>query len=203
MREVITDGLNYLSMDELLAMIPGDNGRACERIYADHGDHFRRVRGSSHNHQAWPGGYLDHVVETMNIARLLYGAMSAVRLLPFGLDDALLVLFLHDIEKPWKYEVGEDGTHHLKWSLRHKEAQEAFRLQRLAEYGITLTPEQQNAMEFVEGEYREYSNKRRVSGPLAAFCHLCDVTSARIWFDFPAPEDDPWQGASRAAGQAG
>ena len=34
--------------------------------------------------------------------------------------------------------------------------------------------------------------------PLAALAHLCDVTSARMWFDHPALTDDPWEGAKRA-----
>jgi hypothetical protein len=185
-------------MEELLAMIPGPSGRACERICADCGEHFRRVRGSSHNHQAWPGGYHVHVLETMNIARLLYGAMSAVRRLPFSLGDALLVLFLHDIEKPWKYEVDEDGTHRVKPELQDKSAQKAFRLERLDEYGIALSPAQANAMEYVEGEHQDYSNNRRVSWPLASFCHMCDVASARVWFDRPHPGDE-WNGADRTS----
>ena len=34
-------------------------------------------------------------------------------------------------------------------------------------------------------------------GPLAAFCHLADVTSSRLWFDHPLAQDDPWPGAGR------
>lgn len=175
----------YLDMEDLLAMIPGDNGRVCEKIYADCAELFCEVPGSSHNHQAWPGGYHDHVLETMNIARLLYGTMQSVRNLPFSLGDALLIMFLHDIEKPWKYELDEHGGLRVKDELKSKEAQREFRNKRLAEYGVVLTPEQENAMEYVEGEYKTYSNRRRVSWPLAAFCHMCDVASARIWFDRP------------------
>ena len=78
-----------------------------------------------------------------------------------------------------------------------KEEAHAFRAAKLAEYGIVLTPEQQNGMQYVEGEFNDYTNRRRVMGPLAAFCHLCDVTSARIWFDCPMAENDPWYGADR------
>jgi hypothetical protein len=34
--------------------------------------------------------------------------------------------------------------------------------------------------------------------PLAAFCHMCDVASARLWHDHPWPRDDPWAGAARS-----
>lgn len=185
MTDTETSAGSYFTMEQLLALIPGDNGRICESIYTEHRDLFRRVPGSSHNHQAWPGGYHDHVVETMNIACLLYAAMSAVRHLPFSLGDALLIMFLHDIEKPWKYELDDCGELQVKPGLESKDAQRDFRNELLAEYGIVFTPEQANAMEYVEGECKNYSNRRRVSWPLAAFCHVCDVTSARIWFDRP------------------
>jgi hypothetical protein len=32
--------------------------------------------------------------------------------------------------------------------------------------------------------------------------HLCDVASARLWFDHPAAVNDPWTGATRCAEQA-
>jgi len=67
----------------------------------------------------------------------------------------------------------------------------------LRESGIALTAAQENALRYVEGESHEYSNRHRTMGPLAAFCHLCDVTSARIWFDHPLTEHDPWTGARR------
>ncbi len=39
----------------------------------------------------------------MNLAEIFYEQMNSRRRLSFSLSDALLVLFLHDIEKPWKY----------------------------------------------------------------------------------------------------
>lgn len=187
----------YRSVDQMVALIAPPYREACGRILKEHEGLFRRVQGSTYNHQAWPGGYYDHVQDAMNIACILYESLSAARPLPFSLSDALLVMFLHDIEKPWKYEKAPDGGIQEIPELRDKDAQHAFRNRKLAEYDVALTPDQQNAMKFVEGEYKEYSNKRRVSGPLAAFCHLCDVTSARIWFDYPSPDGDPWTGARR------
>ena len=93
----------YLTIEELVAQIDGSNGAACARILADHRKLFETVQGSTNNHQAWPGGYLDHVLEIMNIAVLLHARMSELRPLPFSLSDLLLVVFLHDVEKPWKY----------------------------------------------------------------------------------------------------
>jgi hypothetical protein len=187
----------YLTIDQLVAKIKGPNGDACRRILQENRALFQQVQGSSHNHQFWPGGYIDHVTDAMNIAVVLYDSFSRLRPLPFSLSDALLVVFLHDIEKPWKYEVKLDGRLDYLESLKDKERCHRFRAAKLAEYGIKLTPDQENGMKYVEGEFEDYSNRRRVQEPLAAFCHLCDVTSARLWFDCPRDQDDPWSGARR------
>jgi len=166
----------YHTVEEMLAMVDEPNRSACLRILMDHRTLFQTVQGSTNNHQAWPGGYLDHVQEIMNIA---------------------VVLYLHDIEKPWKYELREDGKFHHRPSMSTKEDHQAFRMVKLAEYGIIFTPEQENGIKYAEGELTDYSNTRRVMGPLACVAHMCDVPSARLWFDFPMEENDPWRGAKR------
>lgn len=187
----------YFSIEELIDMIDSPHREACKRILQDNRLLFQRVQGSKHNHQAWAGGYFDHVQEIMNIARELYYVMNALRPLPFSLSDALLVVFLHDIEKPWKYALNVDGRLDEIEVLRSKEAQHQFRAKKLKEYGIVLTPDQQNGLRYVEGELSDYSGWERKMGPLAALCHLADVASARIWFDHPLVQGDPWQGAGR------
>lgn len=188
---------NYFSIEQMLTMLIGPNYTACNRLLADNRKLFQTVQGSTNNHQAWPGGYWDHVQEIMNITIVLYDRLSSIRHLPFSLPDALTVVFLHDIEKPWKYEIGPDGQLRHIESLRTKEAQHEFRARKLKEYGIVLTQSMENAMRYVEGEFNDYTNSRRVMGPMAALCHLADVTSARIWFNHPLEEGDPWSGAGR------
>lgn len=188
----------YHAIDSLLVLINGPNRQACQKLLADNRSLFQTVWGSVHNHQAWEGGYHDHVQEIMNVAKVLYETLYACRPLPFTLSDTLLIVFLHDLEKPWKYEPDGAGGIREIAELRDKNAQKAFREKRLAEYGITLTEDQRNALTYVEGESADYSNRRRVAGPLAALCHLADFTSARIWFNFPLTHasDDFW-GATR------
>ncbi len=190
----------YLTLEEMIKikMIDPPNRGICWEILAGDRQLFRQARGSRKNHQAWIGGYLDHIIEVMNIAVLLYPVMNRTRELSFSLSDALLVLFLHDLEKPWKYEANDSGDVRLTRSLRDKESQHEFRLRKLREYGIKLTSEQSNALEHVEGRDGDYSGLTRVMGPLAAFCHLCDITSSRIWFDNPLETGDEWVGAKRS-----
>lgn len=165
-------------MDERLATLHAEvsalrppNRERVLLLIRDHAPRLLRARGSSHNHQAWAGGYLDHVNDVMQIASVLYAAMSEFRKLPFNLQDARLVLFLHDLEKPWK----EDHV------FVDKLDRARFRWVKIHEYGIELTEEQENAIRYVEGEGDEYSPKRRVMNEMAAFCHMCDVASARVW----------------------
>lgn len=184
----------YFRIHELIAMMDDPFRAACARLYADHAERFREARGSSHNHQAWRGGYLDHIEEVMNYAALFYRAEASTgRPMPFTLSEALTVMFLHDLEKPWRFEPGENGEWVENAALKTKEQKAKFRLDKLAEYGIVLTPVMENAMKYVEGEHADYTNKRRVSSELAAFCHLCDTWSARGRYDYPKP-GDPWSG---------
>jgi len=160
---------------------------------------LREAPGSSHNHQAWPGGYLDHVHECMRLAVRLYPVLTDMHVsgLPFTLPSALSVLFLHDIEKPWRHaarvlmdRANAQGTA-VNLSLEHqfargdKTMRAMCRLNLMERFGIVLTPEEMNALKYVEGENDDYTPTKRVMNELAAFCHLCDVTSARIFHDQP------------------
>lgn len=187
----------YRSLEQLLDLVDAPQRQGCRALLERHASDIAAAFGSSHNHQAWPGGYLDHVQEAMNAAVVLYAALSAQRPLEHSLSDALVVVFLHDLEKPWAYELDATGGKVRKPQLADKDGQQAFRLTTAAACGLALTPEQADAMRFVEGEIGHYSNQRRTMSPLAAFCHLCDVTSARIWFDHPKPDGDRWEGARR------
>lgn len=133
----------------------------------------------------------------MNIAVVIYKAMSAARPLPFSLSDALLVLFLHDLEKPWRFEADPQGGIRQRAGMSTKDEKADFREAKLAEYGIRLTPAQQNAFTYVEGEGADYRSDARVMNELGGFCHACDVISARVWHAHPLEQQDPWPGAAR------
>jgi hypothetical protein len=202
----------YLGWDDLLHLI---SNSSLKRLYEDHTERIAAAPGSSHNHQAWVGGYRDHVVECMNIARILY--VNSPRIFPFTLSDALLVMALHDLEKPWKHlpvpnnvclcsHVYADHDRTNPWSdaacnyctgvprncnmfrhveLKTKEDRRAFRDGMIEEYGILLSDDQKNALKYVEGiPDKEYKPGDRIMGELAAFCHSCDILSARLWYDW-------------------
>lgn len=162
---------------------------SCERILSENYLRFKSAPGASHNHQAWKGGYMDHIQESMNIGIVLFNIFKSIRPLSFSLSDVLLIIFLHDIEKPWRYTKNNK----TKMRLRTKEERRKFQNQKLMEYGFNLTKEQQNAMRYIEGELDDYSSSKRIMGSLATLCHIADITSARIWFNHPLKENDPWR----------
>lgn len=156
------------------------NRAKCSKLLDDNKARFEEAPGSLSKHQAWKGGYIDHLVETMNIASSIY--FSSIkdngRELPFTLGDVILILFLHDLEKPFKYVEPKTyfGSDHDK---------EVFINSLIDKYEISLSEDQKNALKYIHGESSDFSPTERIQSPLAAFCNICDVFSARIWFDYP------------------
>ncbi len=142
-------------------------------FYKEHKGLIEQAKGSSVKHQAWPGGYCDHLAECFRIAESSFHTLSQIRPLPFTLASAVIVLFFHDVEKIWKYTIGlpSDFDKDRFYDLTLSE-----------KYGIRFSAEERNALHYVHGESEaEYSPTERKAGPLAAFCHTADITSARVW----------------------
>lgn len=182
--------MRYKTLEELIDLIESPLKTHIFNIYQSNKQSFLLHAGSQHNHQAWEGGYIDHIIETMNIARLLYQVMTDKRKLDFKLSDALVVLFLHDIEKSAPARV----LTQMSSGYARPKAKDTIRYQLLHEIGIWehLTPEHKSAIDHVEGEKDSYVNEKRVMSPLAAFCHMCDIASARIWYDRPSGDFEVW-----------
>lgn len=178
----------YLSVHDALERIDEPNRTACVNLLNEYDTALRNATGASHNHQVWSGGYLDHVAETMNLAITLYPILAALRPLPFSLSDALLVLFLHDLEKPWRQGFGPPELS-AGFELDRADHRHEFRLRLAEQAGVSLDDAGVNALDFVEGEGSRYSPARRLMRPLATFCHVCDTLSARLWFDHPKAAD--------------
>jgi len=176
----------YYNLEELINNIEEPNKSACMKIYLENKTIFEQARGSSVKHQSWEGWYLDHLRDTMNIAIELYKNLGSHRPLPFSLSDVLLILYLHDLEKPWKYAWNEEQKAELKsfWDYKN------FIKSKINEYWFKLTTEHWNGLKYIHWEWEDYDPKTRIQWPLAAFVHVCDTISARIWFDFPKDKKD-------------
>ena len=152
------------------------NSKAMLRIWSYLRERYPNAPGSSGNHQAYPGGYFDHIQDCMNFALIQYYIMKKNSIeLNFDLQDVLTVLFLHDLEKPLKYsdeykpEISD--TDIKLWYINH--------------FGIRLNDSHKNALKYIHGEGDDYSKTKRIMSELAALCHICDVMSARIFHRMP------------------
>ncbi len=189
----------YYTLNELIDMIEEPNRTACYNMMKDNKKRFEIARGSSKNHQAWEGGYLDHLTETMNLAVMFYKQINELRPLLFPLSDVLLALYLHDLEKPWRYEKNKKGEWEINTELADKgKTALSFVEKKIKEYKFNLSEEQWNGIKYAEGEKSDYSPEQRISTPLAAFVHMCDSWSARGWYNYPKKDNDSWTGAKRS-----
>lgn len=189
---------NYRKIEDLIDVISEPNRSICIKILEDNRKLFETARGSTHNHQTWDGGYIDHITDGMNLIPYLFQMLYGTgRPLPFSMSDALLIFFIHDLEKPWRILVDNEGRASNQKGITTKEEFAEFRNKKLQEYGLVLTDAQANAFKYIEGEYKDYSSERRVSNELAAFCHMVDTWCARGWYDYPKAENDEWIGAHR------
>lgn len=157
----------------------------CLQILNDYRDLIINAPGSRHNHQTWPGGYIDHVAECFELADYFIQFKPA-RDRNFSLSDAYLVIFLHDVEKPFAYSFDENDKIIVNPELKDKVAKKEFRDALIKRYRINLTEMHKNALAYIEGVPSEdYSAEGRVMGELAAFCHVVDTWSARVDHAFP------------------
>ena len=178
-------------LDAIISMLDEPFRTQCRKMYYDHQVAFDHVPGSLSKHQAWPGGLVDHIHETAMIAEAMYARLNQIRPLPFRMADVYLILFLHDIEKAWRYRK-ENGQ---KIAIaRTPDERKQFTLDKIQEYGIVLGPNRMNALMYIEGEGADYNPDFRVMNALGAFCHMCDVASARIWYEYPESENRSLKG---------
>lgn len=178
-------------VDEMLKDIDVQNRKQAAQFWEELRTHIPDAAGSSRSHQAWPGGYEGHIQECMNLARILYERLSQERSLPFSISSAYLVLFLHDCEKPFRRAADAQLVAFPWIEARPVKSDKGFQERLIKYYGFKISEQEWNALKYVEGEpSSEYVEGNRLQGPLAAFCHVCDTISARIWHDHPRQSQD-------------
>ncbi|MBP6912631.1 MAG: hypothetical protein KBB86_01715 [Candidatus Pacebacteria bacterium] len=165
--------LEIKEIDHYLGLIRGENGIACRKMFAKYKPIFEKAPGSKVKHQAWDGGYIQHLCQCMALAEFLYEPIRNIGGVDFSLSDAILILFLHDLEKPFKYVEGK---------VFHSDAEKSdFIKSMVNDFSIILNEKHLNALKYIHGEGEDYSPNVNIQLPLSAYVHICDVTSARIW----------------------
>jgi hypothetical protein len=174
-----------------LLKIEDDNSFKCINMLDYFINKYPDAPGSSANHQAYDGGYYKHISDILDYAGKMYKYLSKRKKLDFSLSDAILVLFLHDIEKPVKYcpvlvktgVIDENGMIEEEIYEYETDSDDDIRQSLISKFNIKLTDAHKLALKYIHGEGDDYRKDKRVMSPLSAFCHCCDVISARIFFE--------------------
>lgn len=169
---MVLSTLPYLSVPKLLEAVPDPNRSICLELWTLLTTEMWSAKWSNYNHQAREGGYFHHITEAMNIAKVEYELWQSIRPATYTLWDAQIVIFLHDKEKP--FSNTEHSFDKYKWLQGYE-----LRNQVIKDWWFNLTDEHRNALKYIHGEWSDYTNTKRVSTSLAAFCHIVDTKSAR------------------------
>lgn len=164
---------------ETISQLQDPNKENLHRLYQDIINEVPTARGSSNNKHQWrEWWYYDHIADILKFGKKMYDVLHSYRPLPFSFDDVVVVILIHDIEKPYKYSTNNQKYNDILTLDNH-----GIRDEIIHRYNIIFSPEQQNGIDYIHGEWDEYSKTERIMWPLAAFCHSLDVISARIYFN--------------------
>jgi putative nucleotidyltransferase with HDIG domain len=128
--------------------------------------------GLSHHH-CYPGGYMEHIISTANIAFAICDSVEKVYHGKVNRDLVMAGVLLHDIFKPITYTLNEDGSYgstNLAEYLDHL----SLIISELVRRGFPL-----ELVHVVSAHHGHY-------GPIsphtieALICHLADLTDSRL-----------------------
>src|SRR3989344_8253138 len=145
------------SLQKLISKMAPHQQSVCRGIMSDFKSKFDKIPGSLHNHQAWIGGYRDHVEEILNIACVVYTALNKKRKLDFTLGESLFVLFLHDLDKLYRYEICSDGSI-ISRDYCSSNYLKSIRQMLHKKYKYVMRNEELDALKYVHGEGDSYSS---------------------------------------------
>lgn len=129
--------------------------------------------GGLSNHHCYPGGYIEHVASTANIALAICDSIENVYHGKVNRDLVIAGILLHDIFKPITYTVNEGGGYsstHLAEYMDHL----SLVISELVRRGFPL-----DVVHIVSAHHGEYGPIRPHSVE-ALVCHLADLTDSRL-----------------------
>ncbi|MEM3442386.1 MAG: HDIG domain-containing protein [Candidatus Bathyarchaeia archaeon] len=128
--------------------------------------------GLSHHH-CYPGGYIEHVISTANIALAMCDSVEKVYRGKVNRDIVIAGVLLHDIYKPLTYMVDENGNY-VSTQLADYMDHLSLVISELVRRGFPL-----EVVHVVSAHHGDY-------GPIsphtieALICHLADLIDSRL-----------------------
>jgi 23S rRNA maturation-related 3'-5' exoribonuclease YhaM len=180
--DVPSSSLAKLPLLELFEYLNPKHSRVAHALFEDYQTVFTSIPGSKTKHQAWPGGYLSHIEEAMNIGLILYKSLAECRKLSFDLSSVLFCIYMHDFDKVQRYSLRADGILQSIGNYDKTYLEKTAQILQ-QQYDYVLTDEEHNALKYAHGEGDDYHPTERIMNPLATIVHCADVISARVWFD--------------------
>lgn len=141
------------------------------------------------HHHWWKKGWLDHTAQVLKISIDIYNNMSEYEpITDFTIDDVILVAFVHDLDKLWRYTELEKPKEGQLFEYRNditpytessKVVAECFR------HGIELTDQHIEAIDHHHGGYSVdissvYSKSSKTT-KLSTLIHCADMLSTFMW----------------------
>ncbi len=170
-----------LPLANLYGLMTRQHAQVARQMYQEYESSMTVIPGSSQKHQTWPGGYVSHIEEAMNIGLVLYDELNLRRTLTFSRSAVLFCIFLHDFDKVLRYTVLPNGNKTYGSYSNDYVDQTAKILKH--KFNYVLDPEEYNALKYAHGEGDDYHPSDRIMLPLATIVHCADVISARVWYD--------------------
>jgi hypothetical protein len=153
------------------------------------------VPASVKYHHNWTGGYKQHVLQVLRHAISIYSTLylgeegrepigqekGKLRKPHFSLDDVILVAYIHDLDKLYRYQKldkPKDGREweHVKDFPSYDDSAKVVSM--CYEYGIVLTDRHLEALAMHHGGWS--ANPRGRMTPLAVIIHSADMISTHI-----------------------
>lgn len=128
--------------------------------------------GLSHHH-CYPGGFIEHIVSTTNLALALCNSVEKVYHGKVNRDLVIAGVLLHDIFKPVTYRVNENGSY-SPTSLADYMDHLSLVISELVRRGFPL-----EAIHVVSAHHGEYGPIRPHTVE-ALICHLADLIDSRL-----------------------
>jgi putative nucleotidyltransferase with HDIG domain len=128
--------------------------------------------GLSHHH-CYPGGFIEHVVSTTNLALALCNSVEKVYHGKVNRDLVIAGVLLHDIFKPVTYSVNEDGSY-SSTSLADYMDHLSLVISELVRRGFPL-----ELIHVVSAHHGDYGPIRPHTVE-ALICHLADLLDSRL-----------------------
>ncbi len=194
--------------DELIQIVEdtfeGERKELLLKMYGDFKDRgmFAPASGTDYFHNAWPGGYVHHILHIIDLSMKLYnvwkenGAFTE----DYGKEEVIFCAMHHDLGKLGDleqdyYEPNDSEWHRINQGKMYKENQNLHYMTVtdravwiLSQYGIKMSQVEYLALRLTDGMYEDankgylkaYAENHQLKSNLPLILHQADMMATRL-----------------------